>query len=75
MSIQELKNKNQLAEFHTDWLEKKSRFEKAKSDLEVVSIVLKGHDDFQSEATVDEKKEITDFDIELAKIKKKDKDK
>ena len=75
MSIQELKNKNQLAEFHTDWLEKKARFEKAKSDLEVVSIVLKSHDDFQSEATVDEKTEITDFDIELAKIKKNDKDK
>ena len=68
MAISDLKNKNILADLHTDWEDKKSKFEYALSSYQAASDALKNHSDYSVEATTEEKSEIIDYDLKVEKI-------
>ena len=68
MSIEELKNKNLLADLHIDWEDKKAKFEYARSNYETASAALKAHPDYLVEATIEEKTEVVDYDSKIVKL-------
>jgi len=72
MSINDLKNKNELADLHSDWEDKKAKFEYALTNYQVSSEALRTHSDYSSEATEDENTEVVEYDAKVEKVNAKE---
>lgn len=68
MSIEDLKVLNNLAILHTDYEDKKSKFEYAEDEYNTASALLRTHTDYARESSVIERTRVTNYDTRVGRL-------